>query len=96
MPLSEPGSDNPFGNDIVEYDVYKSQVRCLEDAIAQYREESQERLPAKVRRMHMLYYLREMEEHNLVEALSGMGLNGRVVWNNAKMAFQKLHGKDEE
>jgi hypothetical protein len=96
MPLSQPGSDNPFGKDIVEWDVYLSQVTCLENSIGEYREEEPTTLPSDVRRMHMLFYLAEMEEHNLVEALNSMGLNGRIVWNNTKESFQSLHGKEDE
>jgi hypothetical protein len=96
MPLSEPESENPFGKDILEFDVYQSQVQCLREAIAQYREEEIRPLDWKVQHVHMLVYLGEMETHTLIEALNGQGLNGRIVWQETLKAFQRLHGKEED
>ena len=93
MPLSEPEM-NPFGSDEVEFDVYKSQVRCLQEAIAQQRESAIEELPQRIATAHMLVYLSEMDTQFLVERLNGLGLNGRIVWQEALKAFQQLHGKE--
>jgi hypothetical protein len=94
MPLSEPEGNNPFGNDLLEFDVYQSQVTCLREAIAQYREEEIRPLDWKVQHVHMLVYLGEMETHTLIETLNGQGLNGRVVWNDAMKMFQNLKEDD--
>jgi hypothetical protein len=94
MPLSEPEGNNPFGNDLLEFDVYQSQVNCLREAIAQYREEEIRPLDWKVQHVHMLVYLGEMETHTLIETLNGQGLNGRVVWNDAMKMFQNLKEDD--
>lgn len=99
MPLKEPGEEeksNPFGKDEVEYDVYLSQVRCLREAVAQYREEEIRPLDWRVQQVHMLVYLQEMGTNTLIETLNGQGLNGRVVWNETLKAFQRLHGKEED
>jgi hypothetical protein len=78
----------------LEFDVYQSQVNCLREAIAQYREEEIRPLDWKVQHVHMLVYLGEMETHTLIETLNGQGLNGRVVWNDAMKMFQNLKEDD--
>lgn len=96
-PTAEPEEQsNPFGDDILEWDLFQSQERTLREAIAQERETVIEPLHYGVRQTLMLVYLEEFEEHLLIERLNKEGLPGRQVWRNAHVAWKRLHGKGED